>query len=272
MSTITAHMVVKNEDQWIWFAINSVLPHVDKFLITDTGSTDNTLKIIRSIKSSKIKLTTTTINSPSELTQIRQDQLDATTTPWIWIVDGDEIYPKATIQEIVQAVKIDQYEGIVVRRHDLLGDIYHAQDESVGEYNLFGHRGHLVTRLVNKDKIKGLHYQGDYPLEGFFDRDNQSTRDRNPDNWYISSRYLYHAMYLKRSSEGANLKSVLHRSKYKVETGHPLDTHYPEVFDLVHPSFVPNPLINRSLAYNLAASIITPVKKLKRQHFDYSNN
>jgi len=39
---ITAQMVVKNEENFVWFAIKSVLPYVKKFLITDTGSTDNT--------------------------------------------------------------------------------------------------------------------------------------------------------------------------------------------------------------------------------------
>ena len=264
-SNITAHMVIKNEDVWVWHAVKSVLPYVDYMLITDTGSTDNTLKIIKSIKSKKIKLTISKVNSPAELTKIRQAQLDATTTPWIWIIDGDEIYPERTAQEIAKVVKDNACEGILVRRHDLLGDIYHAQDESVGEYNLFGHRGHLVTRLVNIDKIKGLKYQGDYPLEGFVDQSGKSTRDRNPDNWYLTANYLHHTMYLRRSSEGANLKAVLHRSKHKIETGHRLSGKYPEVFNLPRPSLVPDPLTHRSLSYQLMASLITPIKKLKRK-------
>ena len=47
-------MIVKNEDQWVFYAINSVLPYVDELIITDTGSTDHTLELIRSIHSPKI--------------------------------------------------------------------------------------------------------------------------------------------------------------------------------------------------------------------------
>jgi len=260
-------MVVKNEDQWIWFAIQSILPYVDTLLITDTGSTDNTLEIIGGIKSDKIKLTTKKISSPSELTSIRQKQIDETKTPWIWIVDGDEIYPERTAQEIIRAVQANRHEGILVRRHDLLGDIYHAQHESVGQYSLFGHRGHMLVRLVNRDKIKGLHYQGDYPLEGFFDQAENSILEHNPSDWYLTENYLYHTMYLKRSSEGANLSTVLHRNKFKIERGLSVNSKPPEVFSLPHPSLVPDPLTHRSLAYNLAAYLITPIKQLKRKLF-----
>lgn len=257
-------MVVKNEDQWVWFAIMSVLPHADKLLVTDTGSTDNTLAIIKSINSAKIILKQKNVTSPAAITTIRQQQIDDTTTDWIWIVDGDEIYPRATAQEVVKAVKTDKYEGIVVRRYDLLGDIYHRQIETVGEYKLFGQRGHLVTRLVNRQRIKGLHLKGNYPLEGFFDGVGKSTRDRDPRNWYITKSYLYHTMYLKRSSQGSNLSTVLNRSKYKIEKGIKLTNGLPEIFSQKRPKYVPNPLVKRSLGYEIAATLITPIKQLKR--------
>lgn len=53
-NSVTAHMIVKNEDQFIWYAISSVLPYVDKFIIFDTGSTDKTVEIIRLFKDKKI--------------------------------------------------------------------------------------------------------------------------------------------------------------------------------------------------------------------------
>ena len=263
MTQITAHMVVKNEDQWIWYAISSVLPYVDKFLIVDTGSSDHTVKIIKSFTDKKIQFTQTKIAVSADMTSVRQKQIDQTKTPWIWIVDGDEVYPEGTAEEIVKAAKSNKFEGIVVRRFDLLGDIYHRQLESVGEYNLFGHRGHLVTRLVNKNKIKGLHLVGDYPLEGFYDAAGISTREHSPASWYITSSALYHAMYLKRSSLGSNLP-MFNRTKYKIETGSLIDHKPPEVMYKKHPSYVPSHLMSRSLTYELAAGLITPIKKLKR--------
>ncbi len=262
---VTVHMVVKNEDQWLWFALQSVLPYVKQIFLTDTGSTDHTLSIIKEINSPKIKFTQTIVSHPSELTQVRQHQLEQTTTNWIWLVDADEIYPRKTVQEIIRAINSQKYEGIVVRRYDLLGDVYHRQRETVGTYHLFGQSGHLVTRLLNKKKIPGLHLKGDYPLEGYYDSANQSIRSRNVQKYYITQNYLYHAMYLKRSSQGGNLKHVFNRQKYKIEKGIPINNQLPEVFNLPRPSIVPDPLQKRSFIYETLATFITPIKNLKRR-------
>ena len=47
--TITGHMVVKNEDRWIYYAIMSVIEYLDKLIIYDTGSIDHTKDIIKGI-------------------------------------------------------------------------------------------------------------------------------------------------------------------------------------------------------------------------------
>ena len=51
---IWANCLIKNEERWVWYALQSVLPYVDKILVWDTGSTDNTVEIIKTIKSNKI--------------------------------------------------------------------------------------------------------------------------------------------------------------------------------------------------------------------------
>ena len=51
---LTVQMIVKNEDQWIWYAIASVIDYASKLIIFDTGSRDKTVEIIKSFKSSKI--------------------------------------------------------------------------------------------------------------------------------------------------------------------------------------------------------------------------
>ena len=263
MSNITAHMVVKNEDQWVWFAIQSILPHVSTLLVTDTGSTDHTLEIIKNISSSKIILLQVNTNNPQQITDIRQTQLNLTKTDWFWLIDGDEIYPDKTAKEIIHATN-SNFEGVVVRRYDLLGDVYHRQRESIGQYQIFGRKGHLLGRVFNKKKIKGLYVKGVYPNEGYFDEKDQSTRNRNPKDWFITQNYLYHAMYLKRSSSGSNLRYVFNRSKYKIETGIKINDQPPEVFSLPRPPSVPDPTHIRSYVYEAAASIVTPIKNLKR--------
>lgn len=264
MTDITAHMLVKNEDLWVFYSISSVLPYVSKLLITDTGSTDHTLEIIDSFSSPKIDLYSTKTTSATEITNIRQQQLNQTKTDWFWIVDADEIYPKNTVTEILSALDSDSYEGIVVRRHDLLGDIYHKQDEMVGSYELFGQKGHLLNRLINKRKIPGLQVKGDYPLEGYYDATNTSIRDRDKSKYYITSSYLYHAAYLKRSS-GSDLSKTLNRNKYKYEKGIVINKPTPEIFKKQDPLMLSNPLAKRNLKYEIISSIITPLKKFKRK-------
>lgn len=264
MSGISAHMIVKNEDRWVWFAIQSVLPYVDEFLITDTGSTDQTLDILKSINSPKIKLSFIKAETPSVITKIRNDQLKASAYPWVWIVDADEIYPNSLAQECVDATKDNNLEGLLVRRFDLLGDIYHRQSETVGTYNLFGQSGHLLIRLINVGILKNITYKGDYPNEGFFNGSDKSILEHDKNLWHTTTSSLYHAMYLKRSTLGGNLP-MFNRSKYKIESGTKITTPYPEVFDMPRPSTVPNPLKRRSLIYEIMASIITPIKNLKRK-------
>jgi glycosyltransferase involved in cell wall biosynthesis len=260
-SQITAHMVVKNEDRFVYFAIKSVLPYVDRFLIFDTGSTDHTVEIISQIASSKIEFRRVAGDSPQDITAARELQLYMTKTPWIWIVDGDEVYPQALAREIVQATSVATNNIVVARRRDLLGDIYHAQDERVGEYSLFGYKGHLLTRLVRKSAFPDLSYMGAYPLEGYYTA-GHSLREADPAQVYVTKGYLYHAMYLTRTSGGG---STFNRGKYKFELGARLASSPPEVFLEPRPELVADPTHKYSLLYLLRASIETPLKRIKRK-------
>jgi len=267
MSTITGHMVVKNEDQWIWYAINSVLNKLTKLIITDTGSLDNTISIINSIKSKKIVFNQEEAFSPSEIASVRQKQLKQTDTDWFWLIDGDEIYPQDTVNEIINITNANTYEGIVVSRYDLVGDIYHRIDEKVGSYKLFNRYLQASIRLINKSKIKGLHVSGNYPYEDYLDSNGKSIRYRNGSDYYFTEHSYFHTTYLKRSSLGVNLSNTKHRCKYKIESGCLLKTRLPDILFQEHPRIVPSALTHRTFLYNLLAIFITPIKMLKRKLF-----
>jgi hypothetical protein len=261
--SITAHMMVKNDDQWVWYAIQSVLPYVDQFLITDTGSTDKTIEYINTIASPKITFTQTGTHTPSEVLAVRQQQLQATKTDWLWMVDGDEFFPPKTCQEIVDSLS-PQLVGIVVRRYDCLGDVFHYQpNEQVGGYHMFGQTAHFSLRLVNCH-LQGLTLQGEYPNEGFYDQSGEPILTQPKDKFYITSNRFLHMTYLTRSSIGSNLKDTLHRQKYKVEWGKSTPLEYTAPLLQLHPpdsSLIPQ---KRNLAYTMKAAILTPIKQLKR--------
>lgn len=263
-TNITVHMMVKNEDQWVRYSLLSILPYVDRILVTDTGSTDHTLDAIKSLASPKIKLTITKVSSPRDVTLIRESQIKDTTTDWFWVVDGDEVYPDETAKEVVKAINSGLYEGVTVRRYDLLGDIYHRQKESVGAYKMWGTSGHLVLRALKQNKLKGLHMRGDYPNEGYYDAIGSAIINHDPRLHYITKNYLYHAMYLKRSSLGGNLP-MFNRSKFKIELGLPVTTNPPVVFNEPPLSWESNPKTPRSISYLALAQVLTPLKNLKRK-------
>ena len=264
---ITVHTIVKNEDRFIWYSLSSVLPFADIVLVCDTGSTDLTYQTLKTFDNPKIILERKKIRNREDVTRLRQEQLKSTPEGFIWLVDGDEIYPRTTAQEIRELVDRQssrQIEGIVVRRHDLLGDVFHYQDDSAGYYRLFGQKGHFALRLINLDQLPGLHLSGTYPLEGYYDRFNQEIIHHDPLKYVFTKGYLFHASYLKRSSDEDS--EIYNRHKYKVEKGLPVDSgKIPQVFTLSkRPDFVPLVTVKRNLAYEIEAMFLTPLKKIKR--------
>ena len=135
---ITAHCIVKNEENFVWFAINSILDYVNKMIIWDTGSTDKTVEIIKSIGSPEISFEEKGPVSPQEFAKLRGEMVKMTDTDWIFILDGDEIWSKAGIEEIIGLItKYGNSKDLIVSPVKMLiGDIYHYQEERAGRYNV----------------------------------------------------------------------------------------------------------------------------------------
>lgn len=126
-------MMVKNEEPYIRQAILAVVPYVDKFLIWDTGSTDNTIEIIKECQKiwSNIQLFESHIERDSihwdgnhvsdALTEIRNALIKETKTDWIMQIDGDEIYDVESIKNIaktldyISAQNLNWVQGIMVK-------------------------------------------------------------------------------------------------------------------------------------------------------------
>ena len=105
--TIWAHTLFKNEERWLWFAVTSVIDHVDKLLLWDTGSTDRSWEIALALKEKykeKIELRQYGAVIPETFPKVRQAMLDASNSDWFIIVDADEIWWKDSIEKLVGAV------------------------------------------------------------------------------------------------------------------------------------------------------------------------
>lgn len=270
MKTITAHTLVKNEERFVWYSVMSVIEHVDKVLLWDTGSTDGTLKIIKEIKDlrkDKVDLKLIGEVTPEEFTEIRQKMLDQTKTDWFIVLDGDEIWWEESIRKVVDVIKGKTRESIVVPMIYLVGDIFHHQEEAAGKYNLAGKKGHLSLRAVNR-KIPGLSSSKPHGTWGWVDKDGKMIQYRDPKKiLFIDAPYL-HTTHLPRASEKAYEYEVPKRAKklkYELGIPFPRGFYYPEVFFRPRPDVVPSPWGKMDLSFLLRAAIETPLKKLKRR-------
>lgn len=259
---IWSHTIVHNEENFIWFSLMSVVDHVDKMLVWDTGSTDNTVKIIeevKRIKPDKIEFKQVGDVDKDEFTKMRQSMLNQSICDWILILDGDEVWWNNSLKKIANFINQEMSAcGIVVPMKVPAGDIYHFQDESAGRYTILGKTGHLSLKVISRN-ISGLHIGLPYGKEGFFDKDDKLIQDRG-DIIYLDTPFL-HLTHLKRSSQ----KRKYNKFKYEVGNRIPIDFKFPEVFYGKYPSFVPSPLVKISVAAYIKSSLLTPLRKIKRK-------
>lgn len=268
-SKIIVHCLVKNEECFVWYSINSVLPFVDKLIIWDTGSTDNTIEIIEAIKSKKIDFKKLNSISAEEFPKIRQKMIDQTPAEytWIMVLDGDEIWPQTSIKKATDFCrKNPQYESVVVRTDNLVGDIYHRLPDSAGKYNLAGHKGHLSIRFMNRKNIKGLKAQGEHGVQGYFDKDNILIQDRDQKKIKFLNISYHHATHLLRTSSSQNNKNVPKRAfKYKYSIGLPIPKEkIPQIFFQTHPQIVPSVTEKAPISFWIRSFFSLPLKIINR--------
>lgn len=272
---ISAQMIVKNEERWVWYSIMSIIDYVDEIIIYDTGSTDRTVEIIKTIKDPKIifQTFTTPIINGNIHTQARLEMFNKRKFEWVQIVDGDEIWTAEAAIEMQNTIKTEgnEYEFLIRPFVNLLGDVYHYQESLAGKYRIGEYLGNITIRGVNTQVIPGLTIKETYPYEAFFDNAGVKLQDRHPMKAKLMKYPFLHMTHLMRSSTRLYDNQVIHRNKkYKYEWGNsfPADFVYPKCFYLPRPEIVPSPWTKRSWGYMLNALWQTPLKLLKRRIFN----
>lgn len=251
----------------------SVINHVDKVRLWDTGSTDGTLEVIKALLNTKAGKEKIIFNNyKAELfneEQARQMMLDETTEDWFLVVDGDEIWWDESIRKVVDTVKTAgaKFESIVVPTINVVGDMFHFQEAKAGLYKLAGRKGHYNLRGINM-KIPGLKSLGEHGVWGWADEEGKMIQDRDQTKIkYIDAPYL-HTTFLRRAGNRSDDKNVLKRShKLKHEIGIPFsrDFYYPEVFFRPKPKIVKDVWENMPTTFYMQSLIETPLRKLKRR-------
>lgn len=196
---ITLHVIVKNEDKFAKAALVSALESgdVERALVWDTGSTDNTVAEILSIKDPRIEFAEKGNASRKQLVLLRNEQLKMTKTPWILLVDGDEVWPEKNLNKLILAIKECDPEtvALVCRTRNTAGDIYHYLPESKGHYQIGSWTGHLNIRAIRN--IPRLIVKGEYPNE-WYELDGKKIQNQPEKLEFVDTWYL-HLTHMKRS-------------------------------------------------------------------------
>src|SRR3989344_531209 len=105
MLSLTSHTIVKNEENWIKPALLSVINEVDRMLVWDTGSTDKTIALIKSIESPKIEFKQCGPVDRQRLVELRNEHIYQTHTDRFLLLAGDEDLPKKNLLQLIKAAE-----------------------------------------------------------------------------------------------------------------------------------------------------------------------
>ncbi len=263
---IIVHCLLANEERFVWYAINSVLPFVDRITVWDTGSTDRTVAIIKSIRSPKIKFVEKGQVDAEGHTKMRDQMLQETDRAkydWLLILDGDEIWSETMFQKMLTEAAKKKPIAVVVKTVNFVGDIYHRTPESAGRYRFGDKIGHYNLRLINLQAFN-LSVAGPHGQQTYFT--GQTPLQDLPEGklLFLEDVYYFHATHLPRSrSDQATLKRSFKR---KYELGGVVPTLLlPKIFfEKKKPAMIPDVDSAAPLSFWLLASLLTIPRRLKR--------
>jgi glycosyltransferase involved in cell wall biosynthesis len=100
--TLSLCMIVKNEEETIRRALLSVRPVVDEMIVVDTGSTDRTKDIARSLGAKVFDFQWT-----DNFSDARNFSLSKATGEWILVLDADEVISALDHEKLKQLIRQD---------------------------------------------------------------------------------------------------------------------------------------------------------------------
>lgn len=187
--TLTAHCLVKNEENFIGFAIASVIDFVDEVLVFDTGSTDNTVAIIKQLQLTyphKIIFEEKGSADKVRHTELRQEMIERTKTGWFMVLDGDEVWKKEGLLEAIQVMNAGVYDGIKSNFYECVGDVYHTHYK----------QSYTTARFI---KNADVCWKGSYNEDAPYTKNGELFFETK--KIYLLKQKFWHLTHLARSSK-----------------------------------------------------------------------
>jgi hypothetical protein len=270
---VTAHVMVRNEGRWLWFAIMPVIEHVDHAIVCDTGSIDSTRRCIEWFQNHpkyRGKITSRFLDDvpPSELSNIRQYMINETNTEWFMILDGDEIWFERSIQNFVHTANETTLNMIAVPFINVVGDVFSRQLDDREHYHVAGRTGSITVKGFRRS-IDGLHCTGEYGVEGYFDANHLPVQARSDEIAVIDKPFLHTSNTARSSTITGDLLIPYRRKKIAAPVDYrvaPDRENFPEVFYVDRPAFVPDPF-RRPLMHHVMRFIWSMLRGARRKAF-----
>lgn len=160
IENITPCIQCKNEEYWIHYVLRDPLKVFGKAIILDTGSTDLTKDIIwqtvEEVGGRVVLIQENYGNNANKIGNGRNVLRAECSTPYMFLIDGDEIYTEAVLHKMLTFEVSDKAEVIML-----------------GSWNVEEVEGQLKLRtndLANKDSLftPTVRWTAlDYPFEGY---------------------------------------------------------------------------------------------------------
>ena len=150
--TISACMMVKNEEGFLPQCLNSIKDHVDEIVVLDTGSTDRTVEIAMEF-GAKVH------HHPWEdnFSKHRNQSISYASGDWILIIDADEEIDKESAPLIRKLVSEARTAGITFNvRSYLDGAAYYTEGSSLRLFRNghgFHYRGYVHNQLIYRERF-----------------------------------------------------------------------------------------------------------------------
>jgi len=126
---ISLCMIVKNEEDWIESALESVRSVVDEIILADTGSTDRTLERAQRFSPKVLHYKWT-----DSFAEARNFSLAEARHPWILVLDADECIAAQDLPQIQSAVKRGADGYNLIQRNYVSGNQIVGWAPNTGQY------------------------------------------------------------------------------------------------------------------------------------------
>lgn len=109
-ATLSVCLITKNEESTLKRCIDSIKKVADEIIVVDTGSTDNTVNIAKSLRA---KVYNYTWNN--NFADARNAALDKCTKDWIFVIDADEVLERGHDIHLKNLIQNSKFEALYLK-------------------------------------------------------------------------------------------------------------------------------------------------------------